>query len=162
MKELEKDSLVILKEMILDIGYNYYDPDVRYAKTSIAVVKNPYTVELDIAVKPYFPGEFINLVPVYSYEDDIQCQEGLRIAIQCHTEGTPIPADLDKYMRNMMSRKEAARKQADAYVAERLSLPLDKVSTGYTRSVWREDVVSSKEAKEMLEEYHRQVKAKKE
>ena len=159
MKELEKDSLVILKEKRLDVGYNYYEPDVLYAKTSIAVVNNPYTGQLDIAVKPYFPNEFINLVPVYSYEEDIQCQEGFRIAMQCQTEGKPIPDDLDKFMRNMMARKEAARKQADAYVAERLSLPCDKVSTGYTRSVWREDVVDSKVAQEMFEDYKKQAKA---
>ena len=149
-----------MKEKRLCVSYNYYDPGVSYAKVSIAVVNNPYTGQLDIAVKPYFPNDFSELVPVYSYEEDIQCQEGFRIAMQCKTDGKPIPDDVDKFMRNMMARKEMARLQADAYVAERLSIPSDKVGTAYTRSVWREDVVTSKEAQELLAAYLEEFKAK--
>ena len=161
MKEVKKEGFMTsVKTRRLNVGYSYKGQTVTYAKVAIAVVNNPYTGQVDIAVQPYIKDDYGELAPLYSFEEDIQCQEGFRIAYQCKIDDKPIPDDVDKFMRKMMRLKEKAREQADAYVKQYVKA--DDISTSYARSVWREDVVSSKEAKELLEEYHRQVKAKKE
>ena len=162
MEDTKKKEVVLLTEpKRLNVSYNYKEQSITYTKTAIAVVNNPYTGQIEVAVQPYYTNDFGELVPLYSFEEDIQYQECLKIATKLMAEGKPILDDVDKYGRKMMKLKEMARKQADAYIREQLSTTADDISSGYTRNIWREDVVSSKEAQEMLEEYKKQSKAKK-
>ena len=154
MKQVEREGFMLSNEVwIGNISYNYHGQSVRYAKIALAVVHNPYKGQPDIAVMPYITNDHGEIVPLYSFEDDIQYQEYMHKATQCRLNNQPIPDDIDTYVRNMMKLKEMARKQADAYVKSKLSGPCDDASTEYTRNEWREDVVNSKEAQEILKEY---------
>ena len=154
MKEAKKDGFMVLKEARrLRVSYNYHGQRVEYAKVDLAVVNNPYTGQLDIAVKPYFTDDFGAYVPLYSFEEDIKYKQFCDIATQCRLNGKPIPQDIDEYVRKMMKLKEMARKQVYAYVKTKLSGPCDDASTEYTRYEWREDIVNSPEAQALLKEY---------
>lgn len=157
MQDITKENIVASSsQKRLDVIYNSNGKSVKYAKVSLAVVNNPYTGKPEVAAKPYVKNAFGELVPLYSFEEDIQYQECMRIAADCTFKGEKIPKDVDDFVRNMMTRKEMARNQADTYVSEQLGIGRDSVSTAYTRSEWREDVVNSPEAQQMLAEYKAQ------
>lgn len=80
------------------------------------------------------------------------------MASDCLMKNLPIPSDVDTFARALMQKKEFARKQADEYVRQFMpELPQD-ASTSYTRSEWRDDVINSEVARELLEEYYNSIK----
>lgn len=150
--EKVKDALV-KDSKLLKLGVSYTDEgvNVKYGKASVGIVKSPYTGEYELAVKPYYKNMLGDWVEVYSFEDDIQYRECMRIMSECEFAKKPIPEDVINFARDILTKKDFARQQANAFVESQSGLK--GVETGYTMNSWREDLVSSPDAVKMLEDY---------
>lgn len=155
MKDITGINLIALASTRRDVIYNCDGRSVPYAKVEIGVVKNPYTGKIEIGVCPYAKNEFGEIFLLYSYAEDLQYQYCMDVARECVFKNIPIPTDVDTFARALIKKKEFARKQADEYISQQLQLPIDKVSSAYARAEWREDVVNSEAAKQLLEEYYK-------
>ncbi len=158
MKDITNTKLKVLMSKTGYVYYNYNEKTVNYAKVEFGVVKNPFTDKIEIAVSPFVKNAYEEFVPLYSYEEDLQYQHYIQICNTCLYNKTPIPSDINAYVLALLQKKEFARKQADEYVRQFMpELPQD-ASTSYTRSEWRDDVINSEVARELLEEYYNSIK----
>lgn len=158
MKDITNTKLEVYASKRLDVIYTSEGKSVPYAKVELGVVKNPFTDQIEVAIRPLVKNAFGELFPLYSYEEDLQYQYCMKVASDCLINNLAIPEDVDKFARALMQKKEFARKQADEYVSKQLQKPLEKVSTAYTRSEWREDIAQCVQVKELLEEYYKSIK----
>lgn len=153
MKDITKTKLEVYISKTLDATFKYEGKSVNYAKVEFGVVKNPFTDKIEVAIKPLVKNSNREWVALYSYEEDLQYQYCMQVANNCMENNTPVPSDIDEFVRPMMQKKEFARKQADEHVRMYLSMA-DDLSVGFTRSQWREAVVNSAQAKALLAEYY--------
>ena len=138
---------------ILKIGVSYTDKgkDIKYGRASVGIVKSPYSGEYELAVKPYYKNRYGEWVQLYSFEDDIQYNECMKVISDCEFSGKPIPADVENFVKEMIAKKSYARKQANATVEA--SLGEKGIETGYAMNKWRDDLVASADAQKLLEDY---------
>ncbi len=151
MKKVE--NALVKDGDILKIGVSYTDKgkDVKYGRASVGIVKSPYTGEFELAVKPYYKNRYGEWVQLYSFEDDLQYNECMRIISDCEFSGKPIPTDVEAFVKEMIGKKNYARKQANATVES--ATGERNIETGYAMNKWRDDLVSSADAQKLLEDY---------
>ena len=155
MNDIRNTELIIVKELAgVENSYKGNNGKVvTYATTSIAVVRNPYKGgKLDFAVMPYYDDEYGDSMPLYTYQEDLQYQECRRIINDCRAKGKPVPADVDAFAREMGKRKMQACDAANAHVANALGDPNENCSTGFSKGKWRDIVITSDIAKELMTE----------
>ena len=151
---MEKVQNVLVKDAdLLKMGVSYTEKgaNVKYGKTSVGIVKSPYSGEYELAVKPYYRNKFGDWVELYSFEDDIQYAECMKIISDCEFSGKQVPKDVETFVQSMIAKKNYARKQANATVEEETGIK--GVETGYSLNKWRDDVIATPEAQKMLETY---------
>jgi|GEM_PF-3164716 len=147
-----KDALVKDSKLLkLGVTYTEGGANVKYGKASVGIVKSPYTGEYELAVKPYYKNTFGEWVELYSFEEDIQYKECMRIISECQFSKKPIPSDVESFVQGMISKKDFARQQANEFVESQSGLT--DVETGYTMNKWRDDLISSPAATKLLTEY---------
>ncbi len=153
---MEKVQNALVKDAnLLKLGVSYTDAergiDVKYGKASVGIVKSPFSGEYELAVKPYYKNRYGDWVELYSFEDDIQYSECMRIISDCEFSGKPVPKDVEAFVQTMIGKKNYARQQANNYVQEQSGAK--DIETGYAMNKWRDDLISSPDAQKMLETY---------
>ena len=143
---------------ILRMVTSYTDKgkDIKYGKATIAVILNPFTGEYDLGVKPYYTNKFGEWVELYSYEDDAKYNHYMGIIADCEFQGKPIPAEVERFVKELIAKKSYARKQANALVET--TLGVKDIETGYAMNKWREDLISSADARKLLDDYLKSIK----
>ena len=164
MNNITNLDLIIIKEKAGLI--NTYKSDngksVDYARTSIAIVRNPYIGgKLDFAVKPYFEDEYGDYSPVFSYQEDIMYEECRRIIDECRKNETKVPDDVDIIAREIGQRKMRAREQANKYIDDTFGDASGTHNTGFSKSKWRKLVIKSDIAKKLMVEAKEIIKQQK-
>ena len=154
---MEKIKDILVKDStLLNLGVSYVDNgvNIKYAKCSVGIVKNPYTGQYELAVKPYYKNMFGEWVEVYSFEDDIQYRECMKIMSECEFSKKEIPEDVISFSKDILTKKDYARQQANIFVESQTNLK--NVETGYTTNYWREDIVLNPMTIKMLKDYKEQ------
>ena len=159
---MEKIKDILVKDAtLLNLGVTYVDNGVsiKYGKTSVGIVKNPYTGEYELAVKPFYKNMLGEWVEVYSFEDDIQYRECMKIMSECELSKKEVPEDVINFAKDLIAKKDYARQQANSFVESQTNLK--DVETGYTMNIWRENILSNpltvKKLKDCKEQHLTQV-----
>jgi len=148
------DSIIAKGSEVIYIGTNYTDmgKQIKFGRAGVAVVLNPYTGKYELSVKPYYKDENNEWVELYSFEDDMKYCHYMGIISECEYEGKTIPEEVEKYVRELISKKNFAREQANAFVESHFGSS-KKIETGYAMNKWRDLILEDDDVKKLLEDY---------
>lgn len=144
------------EELIMGSSCTDMGKSIKFGRSTIAVILNPFTGNYTLAIKPYYINEFGECVELYSYEDDARYNHYMSIIADCEEEGGPIPVEIESFVKELINKKNYARKQANAFVEEKLGVK--GIETGYAMNKWRDSVIESSDAKKLLDDYLKSVK----